>query len=603
MIGRNRHGGLRASVAALTAMALFSAGRLYGEYLFLKNGTVIEGKILKESPSSMSVLSPDGRTVTVQRDTVLRVMYTQLYRGKIYIQKTDGRVIEAYIIDEDQEYYTVRPELNSPKEFTIRRDDVLFMTRKNPSALEGKVSYRHVDLAWRKPYTPDNPVRQFKIYLRTKGGDYAIEGATAGTAYRVKGLRCNSEYYAMVTAVDKNGSESLPSNVIRFTTRKGRPASPDRVRLVSVVSGADGTCTASLDWDSAVDPCGGTVTGYGLYLKDLSSGTSGAGVMVNKQFPGYRLAGKAPGTSGKITGLRDKTRYRVIVTSIDNTGDESASGTSLSFTTENRMPDYPYPVSCEKATDGNGPDRAVKIRWEKAGDPDGTVTAYRVYRKSMNGPGLLGATDKTEFIAKNLPAGEQHYFTVRSVDNRGGESSDSHIASTGLVRYIDITAKGAFLIPVGRYGRLYKPGYGAAAMVSAENLFLDRMTLGVEAGYFHFSGKTDASRDASLVPFMAVMSYRFHLARWASLDPDIGFGGCYNRVSINTLGATPAVLYFMNHYAASNTVEFIFSAGAKAVFTLGKTALVQAGGSFHGIAEKGGLMTFFSVHAGVGARI
>lgn len=597
-IGRNRLGGLPVSVAVVAAMALLCAGRLHGEYLFLKNGTVMEGKILSESPSTMTLLSPDGRTVAVKRDTVLRVMYTQLYRGKIYIQKTDGRVIEAYIIDEDQEYYTVRPELNSPREFTIRRDDVLFMTRKNPSALEGRVSYRHVDLTWRKPYTPDNPVWHFKVYLRPKGGDYAAAGATSGTAFRVKGLRCNSEYFAMVTAVDKNGSESLPSNVVRFTTRKGRPAPPGGVRLVSVVSGADGACTASLTWNSGADPCGGTVTEYGLYLKDLSAGASGAGVPGNKQFPGYRQAGKTQGASIKIPGLKDKTRYRVIVTSIDNTRDESASGTSLSFTTGNRMPDYPYPVSCEKVTAKSGTEEAVKISWKKADDTDGTVTGYRVYRKSKNEPALLGATDKTEFITKNLPAGEQHYFTVRSVDNRGGESPDSHIASTGLVRHVNISAKGVFLIPAGRYGRLYNPGYGATAAISAENLFLDRMTLGLEAGYFHFSGKTEASREASLVPFMAALSYRFPLARWVSIDPAIGIGGCYNRAGINAAG-----LYFMNRYAERNAVEFVFSAGAQAVFTLGKTVLIRIGGTYHGIAERGGLMSFFSVHGGAGVRI
>lgn len=598
MIGRNRHHGLRVSAAAMAALALFCDGRLHGEYLFLKNGTVMEGKILNESPASMTVLSRDGKTVTVQRDTVLRVMYTQLYRGKIYIQKTDGKVIEAYIIDEDQEYYTVRPELNSPREFTIRRDDVLFMTRKNPSALEGRVSHRHVDLAWRRPYTPDNPVRHFKIYLRGKGGDYAVAGVTSGTTFRVKGLRCNSEYSAMVTAVDKGGSESLPSNVVRFTTLKGRPGPPGRVRLVSVVSGADGSCTASLAWDSAADPCGGTVTEYGLYLKDLTAGASAAVVTGNQRFPGYRPAGKTPGTAIKIPGLKDRARYRVIVTSIDNTRDESASGRSLSFTTENRMPDYPYPVSCENIIAGSGTEQAVKISWEKADDPDGSVTGYRVYRKSKKEPALLGTTEKTEFTAKNLPAGEQHYFTVRSVDNRGGKSPDSPIASTGLVRYADITAKGAFLIAAGRYGRLYNPGYGATAAVSAENLFLDRMTLGLEAGYFHFSGKTGASREASLVPFMAEMSYRFRLARWVSLEPAIGFGGCYNRASVNTAG-----LYFMNRYAERNAVEFIFSSGAQAVLTLGKTALVQVGGSYHGIAERGGLMSFFSIHGGAGVRI
>ncbi len=601
---RNNHCGLRASAAVIAAgLMILCGGRLHGEYLFLKNGTVMECKILNESPASMTVLTSDGKTVSVSRSTVLRVMYTQLYRGKLYIQKTDGSVIEAYIIDEDQEYYTVRRELNSPKEFTIRRDDVLFMTRKNPSALEGRVSYRYVDLAWRGPYTPDNPVKHYKIYLRTKGGDYAVAGVTSGTKFRVKGLQCNIEYYAMVTAVDRGGYESLPSNVARFTTRKGRPVPPGHIRLVAVTSAAGASCTAHLVWDGAVDPCGGTITEYGIYLKDESVVPADAGGPGGKPFHGYRLAAKTSGTAFKMPGLRDGSRYRVIVTSIDNTRDESPGGSSLFFTTENRMPAYPYPVSCERTLNGTGASGTVKLSWKGALDPDGTVTGYRVYRRAQGGPVLLGATDKTEFEAKGLPDAEKHYFTVRSVDNRGGESSDSYPASTGLVRYADITAKGSLILPFGKYARLYHPGYGVTLAVSVENLFLDRLTIGAETGYFHFKGKTEKSGEAALVPFMAVLSYRFHLARWVSIDPAIGLGGCYNMASINAMDAVPADLYFVNRYAQWSAVEFMFSAGAQCTFTIGKMALIQAGGTYYGIVERGGVLSFVSVYGGAGVRI
>ncbi len=603
-IGRNNHNRLRPAAAALAAvLIMLCGGKLQAEYLFLKNGTVIEGRILNESPSSMTVLTNDGKTVNVKRSTVLRVMYTQLYRGKLYIQKTDGRVLEAYIIDEDQEYYTVRPELNSPKEFTIRRDDVLFMTRKNPSALAGEVSYKHVDLSWRKPYTPDNPVKHFKIYIRLKGGDYTVAGVTSGTQYRVKGLQCNSVYYAMVTAVDRSGYESLPSNVVRLTTRKGRPVPPGHVHLLSVTSDAGGPCTAHLAWSGAVDPCGGTITEYGVYLKDETEKNVKAAKAAGKGFPGYRLAGKTSGAAIRIPGLKDKTPYRVMVTSIDNTRDESPAGWTLSFNTRNLMPEYPFPVSCERTLTGSGADGTVKLSWARAVDRDGTVAAYRIYRKIKNEYALQGATDRTDFVARGLSTTEKHYFTVRSVDNRGGESSDSYPASTGLVRYVDITAKGSLLLPVGKYGRLYHPGYGGTIMVSSENLFLERLLVGVEAGYLHFGGKTEVSIEAALVPFMAVMSYRFRLARWVSIEPSVGFGGCYNMVGINAMGAVPAGLYFLKKYTQLNTVEFIFSAGAQSTFSIGKIALLYIGGAYHGIAERGGLLSFFSVHGGVGVRI
>ncbi len=582
---------------------LVSGGKIRAEYVFLKNGTVIEGKILHETPSSMTVLTNDGRTVAVSRVTVLRVMYTQLYRGKLYIQKTDGRVIEAHIIDEDQEFYTVRTELNSPKEFTIRRDDVLFMTRKNPSALEGRVSYRHVDLSWRAPYTPDNPAKRFRIYLRTKGGDFGAAGVTSGTSYRVRGLGCNTEYYAIVTAVDRSGCESLPSNVVRFTTRKGKPVPPGNIRVPSVTSEAGGSCVALVAWDSAVEPCGAAITEYGVYVRDESALAANAAGPTGKQFPGYRLAGKTRENSFKVTRLKDRNRYRVLVTSIDSTRDESPAGWSFSFSTKNRMPEYPYPVVCETVSPREGAGLAVKLSWNRAVDPDGNVTGYRVYRTTENGPLLLGATDKNGFEVKGLSPADKHNFTVRSVDNRGGESPDSYTASTGLVRYAGITVKGAFLMPAGNYGRLYHPGWGGTVTVSAENLFLDRLTLGVETGYWHFRGKTDVSGEAALVPFMAAVSYRIHLARWVSLDPAAGFGGCYNMASISSMAIVPAGLFFMERYTRRDAVELMFSAGLDVTFTIGKIALIRVGGTYNGIAERGGLLGMISVHGGAGVRI
>lgn len=582
--------------AVMAGIAVFSGAPLHGEYVFLKNGTVVECKILSETPSSMTVETPEGKTSVISRATVLRVMYTQLYRGKLYIQKVDGRVIEAYIIDEDQDNYTVRTELNSPHEFTIRRDEVLFMTRKNPSALAGRVSYKSVDLTWRGPYTPNNPVKIFKVYVRTKTGEFGVAGETSSTSFSVRGLQCNTEYFAMVTAVDKSGHESLPSNTVHVTTRKGKPSAPGDVRVTAVTSGSGGSCAAQVAWDRAVDPCGGVITEYGVYLKDLSSGgdDDGAGA----RFPGYRLAGKTAGSAFTIAGLKDAARYRVKVTSIDNTKDESAPGWARTFTTKNRLPVYPFPLSAFRGLDGR-----IKLAWRVAYDPDGAVTGYRIYRKTKGADVLMGSTEKTEFEVTGLPPAEKHCFTVRSVDNRGGESAESYPASTGLICYAAISAKAAFLAPVGHYGRLYSPGWGGTASVSGENLFLDSMALGVETGYYHFKGKSDKSLAASIVPFMAVLSYRFHFARWFSLDPAAAFGGCYNMTRVNSMDIVTPSLYSITRYRDRSFVDFMFSAGVNCIFTLQKMALLQVGVFYNGVVERGGVLSIISVNAGAGVRI
>ncbi len=417
---------------AVFAAVFMSSGRLGAEFVFLKNGRIIEGNIVSESPYDMIVLERGGKRSTISRRNIMRVLYTQLYRGRLYIQKIDGSVIEAFIVDEDQEHYILRSALDSPREFSIRRDEVLFMTRKNPSALEGRVSLMHVDLTWKPPYTPDNPAKHYRVYIRTKGGEYKTAGETSGKSLRVRGLLCNTEYYSIVTAVDRNGQESLPSNEVHFTTKKGRPSPPGRAFITMVTSDAGRICTAHVSWDKAVDPCGGSITEYGVYLSEEKEKRDATADGSRARFPGYRLVARTPATQFRIPGLKDRRRYRVKVTSIDNTKDESDAGRTVVFNTVNKKPGYPFPVSCEKYVSSGGREIAVRLSWKDSDDPDGTVTGYRIYKKIKDTYDRIGSTNTAEYEVRGLLPAARHSFVVRAVDNRGDESEDSYPAATGF---------------------------------------------------------------------------------------------------------------------------------------------------------------------------
>lgn len=593
----------RAITLAIILIIITSGIRLSAEYVFLKDGTIIKCAVSNETPGSITVLTDEKKAVTYRRGDIVRILYTNLHLGKQYIQKTDGAVVEAFIIDENQDDYTVRMELNSPKEFTIKRDTVLFITRKNPSGLQGRVARKYVDLSWNAPYNPINPVKYYTVYIREKGGTYRAAGRTGQLRYRVTGLLCNTEYSGMITATDKTNHESLPGNEVRMMTLKGMPTPPRTARVSTVTSNGGRLCTAHLSWDTAVDPCGGVITGYGIYIKDDSAASNAADPVTGKRFPGYRFVGTTSGTAYRIENLKDATRYNILITSLDNMKSESTSGLKIALTTKNIPPDYPYPVICRKTVSPGSNDLTVKLSWNGSKDPDGSVKEYRVYKKGPGGADRIGASEGAEFEVRGLSPDEKHIFTVRTVDNRGGESADSYPAATGLLRYLIVTARPSFLLPLGNFSRLYKPGYGGLLSLSVENLFFERIVIGAETGYFHYAGRSDRSRETSIIPLYATASYRIPLNSWFSIDPAVGFGGCYirSRDMINTF--VPAELFFARRYRVRSGYDLLFSGGITAAFAINKIALVQTGVTYIGIIESGGVMGSLAFSLGAGARV
>jgi hypothetical protein len=126
----------RSTIVILALLIVLTPyGKLSAEYIFLKDGSIVECKILDETPDLLTVRVKGIKTV-FSRNNIIRVLYTKFYMGKVYIYKTNGKVLEAYIVDEDQEYYTVRADIRKPEEFTIKRTDVEFVSRNKDAGRE-----------------------------------------------------------------------------------------------------------------------------------------------------------------------------------------------------------------------------------------------------------------------------------------------------------------------------------------------------------------------------------------------------------------------------------------------------------------------------------
>jgi hypothetical protein len=288
---------------------------LSAEHIFLDDGSILNGKIIRESSSEITVKLDDGKTKTVPSARIMRTIFYDLYIGKIFVNKTDGTVLEAYMVDEDQKYYTFRKELYKPEEFRVKRGEVLFIARKNPTNLTGEFRDESITAKWNPPF---NKVKSYNVYLRAGSGTYSLYRETAATSCVIGKLQGNTSYKVKVTAVDAEEYESLPSNEITVGTPNNPPEPPSRVRLEkktvsdSRTAGKTDSITAKLSWEAASD-VDGKVLSYNVYLVKRGE---------------YRLVTSTNLTAFEVTGLDPQENSSFIVRAVDNTNAESRNSRS-----------------------------------------------------------------------------------------------------------------------------------------------------------------------------------------------------------------------------------------------------------------------------------
>lgn len=239
----------------------FQSTPLLAEAVFLKDGSIIDGVIISDAASSVTLRLADKKTKQIPRSDIMRILYTELKMGKIYIQKRDGKGVVAYMVDEDRESYTFRLELYNPEEFTLKRSDVLFMAEKNPSGLQvdGVVGTDRVSLMWLPPY---DAVKKYNVYIKKNDKDkYELIDSTGGKSITLKNLSSNTNYFLIVTSVDSTNYESSPSNELKIKTMNNPPSKPE-----GIVRNMKGE-KVSVKWDDASDP-DGKIKGYNIYNRD-----------------------------------------------------------------------------------------------------------------------------------------------------------------------------------------------------------------------------------------------------------------------------------------------------------------------------------------------
>jgi hypothetical protein len=191
-------------MAVLLPLSLIFIQSIYAESVFLKNGTIVEGKIISEINGEIAIQQIDNKTQTLKSSDVLRTIYSDEYKKMVNIIKLNGESIQGFIVAEDSSSYTVRIELNSAKEIQILKKEVNGILKKVKQATqttelilktekEVYAPYEQINVDyenfpgskydWISIAPKDSPNEYYESYFytgRKKSGRLTFQGVIAG---------------------------------------------------------------------------------------------------------------------------------------------------------------------------------------------------------------------------------------------------------------------------------------------------------------------------------------------------------------------------------------------------------------------------------------
>jgi len=254
------------------------------EFVFKNNGEIVKGSIAEEARNYMVIKKESGKSERINRAVIIRVLYTDLYMGKVYIRLTSGEVVEGYQVDENRDEYTFRKDINKPAEFTVQRKKVMFISRTNPTDLASESSIDRILIKWSPPF---KPAKFYKVYLRQKikGQDFQFVGETDDVSYTLKNLGKSVSYEIYVTAVSDTNEESLPSEKITSNTL---PFAPEDFTIKDKLSPDGQMVKLTMNWLPVTD-VESRVKSYTIYKIDdgvrKKLGNTKGSEFTTKEFP------------------------------------------------------------------------------------------------------------------------------------------------------------------------------------------------------------------------------------------------------------------------------------------------------------------------------
>jgi len=125
------------NIIMITCVILFTGGQLHAVSVFLKNGSIIEGAIVKRTAREVVIKNDTIDRLTIDSEKIKRIVKSNSYKKKYRMYRANGSFVDVYIVGQTTKNYVVRDDLGDAREFTIAKKSVLRKVpapdRENPS--------------------------------------------------------------------------------------------------------------------------------------------------------------------------------------------------------------------------------------------------------------------------------------------------------------------------------------------------------------------------------------------------------------------------------------------------------------------------------------
>ncbi len=115
------------NLAFIILLVILCAVPLHAEWVFMKNGRILPGEIIRETDREIRLLTR-GRYENIPRENILRILLDDRFREPVWLYKKNMKSRRVHIVDEDEKFYYVREDLEKPEEEKIRKKRIAFIS-------------------------------------------------------------------------------------------------------------------------------------------------------------------------------------------------------------------------------------------------------------------------------------------------------------------------------------------------------------------------------------------------------------------------------------------------------------------------------------------
>jgi hypothetical protein len=110
------------------AILIASDGPAPAEIVYLKDGSVLKGSIIKEGRYDITIKNENGQK-EIKLSDIQRILYGNNEMERIFIITNSGKTEKGYMVDQDDDKITIREDPSSPKEKTILKKEIREISR------------------------------------------------------------------------------------------------------------------------------------------------------------------------------------------------------------------------------------------------------------------------------------------------------------------------------------------------------------------------------------------------------------------------------------------------------------------------------------------